>query len=181
MGRMLADLPVDIQIGKMLIMGSIFHVIEPVVIMSAALSVQSPFLSNLRCDAETMNSRKEIVSDHGDPLTLLNAFNEWIKVKTSHSVSSGKWARKRGLEEQRFYEISKLRRQFDDLLKENSLAERKESSGSESEGGGGGRRESYADKQRKDYEKILAKKERKRLLDMKKDIRMKPKKAKVLI
>lgn len=102
----------------MLIMGSIFHVIEPVVIMAAALSVQSPFLSNLRCDAETMNARKELVSDHGDPLTLLNAFNEWIQLK------SGKWARRRGLEEQRFYEISELKRQFDDLLKESSLVAR---------------------------------------------------------
>jgi hypothetical protein len=161
----------------MLIMGSIFHVIEPVVIMAAALSVQSPFLSNLRCDAETMNARKELVSDHGDPLTLLNAFNEWIQLKSGRSTSSGKWARRRGLEEQRFYEISKLKRQFDDLLKESSLVERgREGSGSEADGEG----ESYAQRQRRDYEKILEKKERKRLLEMKREIRLRPKKAKVL-
>lgn len=81
MGRMLAELPVDIQIGKMLIMASIFHIVEPVITMAAALSVQSPFVSNLRCDYETMQVRKELISDHGDPLTLLNAFNEWIQVK----------------------------------------------------------------------------------------------------
>jgi len=65
MGKMLAELPVDIQIGKMLIMASIFHITEPVITMAAALSVQSPFTSNLRCDYETMNSRKELISDHG--------------------------------------------------------------------------------------------------------------------
>jgi hypothetical protein len=48
--------------------------------MAASLSVQSPFLSNLRCDFETMQSRKELISDHGDPITLLNAFNEWLQV-----------------------------------------------------------------------------------------------------
>lgn len=84
MGRMLAELPVDIQIGKMLIMASIFHIVEPIVTMAAALSVQSPFLSNTRCDFETMQSRKELISDHGDPLTLLNAYNEWVQVKNAN-------------------------------------------------------------------------------------------------
>jgi HrpA-like RNA helicase len=115
MGKMLAELPVDIQIGKMLIMASIFHVTEPIITMAAALSVQSPFVSNLRCDYETMQSRKELISDHGDPLTLLNAYNEWIQIKTS-SGNSFKWCKRRGLEEQRFYEISKLKKQFCELL-----------------------------------------------------------------
>lgn len=80
MGRMLAELPVDIQIGKMLIMASMFHVVEPIVAMAAALSVQSPFVSNLKCDYETMQTRKQLINEHGDPLTLLNAYNEWIQV-----------------------------------------------------------------------------------------------------
>lgn len=182
MGRMLADLPVDIQIGKMLIMASIFHIIEPVVIMAAALSVQSPFLSNLKCDFETMQSRKDLISDHGDPLTLLNAFNEWIQIKTTHGNSS-KWSKRRGLEEQRLYEISKLKRQFDDLLKENNLIDKCSDGDSDEESNGEKRRgvSSYVLKQKKDYEKILEKKERKRLLDLKRQITMKPKKPKLLM
>lgn len=190
MGKMLANLPVDIQIGKMLVMASIFHIVEPVVAMAAALSVQSPFLSNLKCNMETMQSRKDLISDHGDPLSLLNAYNEWIQVKTGHHTNSGRWCRTRGLEEQRFYEISKLKRQFDDLLKENSLVEvASDSSNSDSESEGHGslarqrqrhRKESYAEKQRKEYEKILEKKERKRLLGLKKEITMKPKRPKLL-
>jgi HrpA-like RNA helicase len=107
MGEMLAQLPVDISVGKMLIMASIFHCIDPIVTMAAGLSVQSPFLSNLRCDFETMNARKELISDHGDTITLMNAYNEWIQVKTgaSYSGNSVKWCKRRGLEEQRFYEV----------------------------------------------------------------------------
>jgi hypothetical protein len=85
------------------------------VIMAAALSVQSPFLSNLRCDYETMQLRKDLISDHGDPLTLLNAYNEWVQIKTENG-NSIKWCKRRGLEEQRFYEISKLKKQFYELL-----------------------------------------------------------------
>lgn len=42
------------------------------------------------------------------------------------------------------------------------------------------RRSSYAQKQRKDYERILEKKERKRLLGLKREITMKPKRPKML-
>ena len=42
-GKMLALLPVDVVIGKMLIMGTLFDMVEPVLIVAAALSVQSPF------------------------------------------------------------------------------------------------------------------------------------------
>lgn len=42
-GRILALLPVDVVVGKMLVMGTLFDMVEPVLIVAAALSVQSPF------------------------------------------------------------------------------------------------------------------------------------------
>ena len=30
-----------------------------------------------------MASRRNLDSDHGDPLTLLNAFREWLRIKVS--------------------------------------------------------------------------------------------------
>lgn len=51
-GRTLARLPVDIAIGKMLIMGSIFHQVEPVLSLAAALSIQTPFTNRAYRDAE---------------------------------------------------------------------------------------------------------------------------------
>ena len=38
-----ANLPVDVSIGKILIMGSLFNQVESVLTLAAALSVQSPF------------------------------------------------------------------------------------------------------------------------------------------
>lgn len=43
MGKMLANLPVDVSIGKILINGSLFHQVDSVLTLAAALSVQSPF------------------------------------------------------------------------------------------------------------------------------------------
>ena len=69
-------------------------------------------------------------SDHGDPITLLNAYKEWLEVKQESSQesrgnasASRKWCRRRGLEEQRFYEMTKLRAQFKDLLRVSSCIE----------------------------------------------------------
>jgi ATP-dependent RNA helicase DHX34 len=72
----------------------------------------------------SQNSRKELESDHGDPLTLLNAFREWLEVKQENNDNPGhstRWCKRRGLEEQRFYEMTKLRRQFKDLLQDSKL------------------------------------------------------------
>lgn len=44
LGSVLSCLPVDVHIGKMLILGCVFHVTDPVLTIAAALSVQSPFL-----------------------------------------------------------------------------------------------------------------------------------------
>ncbi|XP_052792364.1 probable ATP-dependent RNA helicase DHX34 [Mya arenaria] len=119
-GLMLSKLPVDVVIGKMLIMGSIFHMIDPVLSIAAAMSVQSPFTSKIHTDVDSMAARKTLESDHGDPFTLLNAFDEWIQVK-AEGRGTKKWCQRRGLEEQRFYEMTKLKRQFKDLLQDHGL------------------------------------------------------------
>ncbi|XP_057341337.1 probable ATP-dependent RNA helicase DHX34 [Microplitis mediator] len=129
-GRTLSKLPVDITIGKMLIMGSIFDQVEPVLSLAAALSTQNPFTNRAYKDNECETSRKKLESDHGDPITLLNTFREWLEIKqeSSHesrdrnnSSNSRKWCKRRGLEEQRFYEMIKLRSQFKDLLSDCNL------------------------------------------------------------
>ena len=52
MGKTLSKLPVDITIGKMLIMGSLFHQIDPVLSLAAALSVQTPFTNRAYRDLD---------------------------------------------------------------------------------------------------------------------------------
>ena len=50
-----------------------------------------------------------------------------------------KWCKRRCLEEQRFYEMTKLKRQFRDLLKDHHLLD---------ETGGGDRKQLYTSEQR---------------------------------
>ena len=49
--------------------------------LAAALSVQSPFTNKAYRDSDCMAARRNLDNDHGDPLTLLNAYREWLNVK----------------------------------------------------------------------------------------------------
>ncbi|CAN9511628.1 unnamed protein product [Ophioblennius macclurei] len=122
-GTLLAQLPVDVVIGKMLVLGSLFNLVEPVLTVAAALSVQSPFLRSSQNNPDCSTARQPLHSNQGDPFTLLNTFNAWVEVKGERGGGSRRWCRRRGLEEQRLYEMVNLRRQFKDLLKSHGLLE----------------------------------------------------------
>lgn len=122
-GRILAQLPVDVTIGKVLILGCVFRLVDPVLSLAAALSIQSPFTQRSFRDLNASAARKTVDSDHGDPFTLLNAYHEWLGAKSSYGEDTRKWCRRLGLEEQRFYEMTKLRAQFKRLLQDVGLME----------------------------------------------------------
>ncbi|KAJ8256636.1 hypothetical protein COCON_G00187880 [Conger conger] len=122
-GRLLAQLPVDVVIGKMLVLGSVFSLVEPVLTLAAALSVQSPYLRSAQHNPDCATARQPLFSNQGDPFTLLNTFNTWVQVKAERGGGSRKWCRRRGIEEQRLYEMVNLRRQFKELLKSHGLLE----------------------------------------------------------
>ncbi|XP_071946737.1 probable ATP-dependent RNA helicase DHX34 [Antedon mediterranea] len=130
-GSMLAKLPVDVVIGKMLIMGTVFKMIDPILCIAASLSIQSPFTSKAHSNQDAMAARRPLESDHGDPFTLLNAYDEWVQIKGERGNNSRKWCRRRGLEEQRFYEMSKLVKQFNNLLTDYGLVKKRAPNASE--------------------------------------------------
>ncbi|KAF1560821.1 putative ATP-dependent RNA helicase DHX34, partial [Eudyptes schlegeli] len=132
-GNLLAQLPVDVVVGKMLVLGTLFGLAEPTLTVAAALSVQSPFLRPVHPNPDCATARRPLESPHGDPLTLLNIFNEWVQqVKSERSGSSRKWCRRRGLGEHRLYEAANLRRQFQELLRDHQLLEEASSQPSDS-------------------------------------------------
>ncbi|KAE8295026.1 putative ATP-dependent RNA helicase DHX34 [Larimichthys crocea] len=134
-GSLLAQLPVDVVIGKMLVLGSLFNLVEPVLTVAAALSVQSPFLRSSQHNPDCATARQPLHSNQGDPFTLLNTFNAWVEMKGERGSGSRKWCRRRGLEEQRLYEMVNLRRQFKELLRSHGLLESEHSASSSGDRG----------------------------------------------
>ncbi|TPX59428.1 hypothetical protein PhCBS80983_g02487 [Powellomyces hirtus] len=116
LGRILAVMPLDVVLAKMLVLASISDMVDSIVIVAAALSVQSPFLRIPENQKHTLENRRSLFSKHGDPFTLHNVFTEWLRIKAERGESSSKWCRRFGLEEQRLYEMMKLKSQFEGIL-----------------------------------------------------------------
>lgn len=123
LGKALSTLPVEISIGKMLLMGCVFQELQRVLTLAALLSVQSPFTSRAFKDYKCSEARKEFESDQGDVFTLLNLFKEWLEQKSRPGENTRKWCYRMGIEEQRFYEITKLRQQFCNILESCNIIE----------------------------------------------------------
>ncbi|EFA04971.1 probable ATP-dependent RNA helicase DHX34 [Tribolium castaneum] len=130
LGDALSQLPVDLSIGKMLVLSTVFGNVNAVLAVAALLSIQSPLTQNAYRNTEAQDLRRVLDSNHGDPISMLNYYKEWLSVKQSSvpvksryekGESSKVWARKRCLEEQRFYEATKLLEQFRDILNEANL------------------------------------------------------------
>lgn len=51
-------------------------------------------------------------------------YDEWIAIKAARSESSKKWCKRYGIEEQRLYELTKLKSQFTELLQDAGLLPR---------------------------------------------------------
>ncbi|XP_039217934.1 probable ATP-dependent RNA helicase DHX34 isoform X1 [Crotalus tigris] len=122
-GTLLAQLPVDVVIGKMLVLGTLLDLAAPTLTIAAVLSVPSPFLNRAggRSNLDCLAARRSLRSLLGDPLTLLNIFNAWVQEKAANRRGSQRWCRRRGLEEHRLYEAANLRRQFQELLRDHQL------------------------------------------------------------
>lgn len=129
LGKALSKMPVELTIGKMLISATVFGNITGVLSLAAVISVPSPLTNRAYRDIDCQNARKVLESNHGDPITLLNIFKEWLDVKQNtqplnynqNIKSSRHWAKQRGIEEQRFYDVMKLMTQFKEILEESKL------------------------------------------------------------
>ena len=58
LGQHLARLPVDVRLGKMLVLGAMFGCLDPVTTAVAVLSTKSPFVSAVERRTEVDNAKK---------------------------------------------------------------------------------------------------------------------------
>uniref|UniRef100_A0A914H4K2 ATP-dependent RNA helicase DHX34 n=1 Tax=Globodera rostochiensis TaxID=31243 RepID=A0A914H4K2_GLORO len=126
LGIILAKLPVDVAISKMLIYACVLNQLDIALTIAASLSVQSPFTNRSFRDADCIQGRQHLLSDMGCPFTLIRVYREWLRVRHEGVEDTRRWTRRLGIEEARLYEITKLRRQFREILEQNELVPRRE-------------------------------------------------------
>ncbi|KAL2102408.1 hypothetical protein ACEWY4_001576 [Coilia grayii] len=83
LGCVLAHLPVSLHLGKMIVLGHVFRVLDDCLIIAACLSLKSffnaPYLQPLAGYRSKLAFANSVPSDH---IACLNAFKEWLSQKT---------------------------------------------------------------------------------------------------
>ncbi|KAK1298092.1 putative pre-mRNA-splicing factor ATP-dependent RNA helicase [Acorus calamus] len=122
LGRHLSMLPVEPKLGKMLILGSIFGCLDPILTVVAGLSVRDPFLMpfDKKDLAESAKSQFSC-QDYSDHLALVRAYMGWKNAEREQSGYEFCW--KNFLSAQTLKAIDSLRKQFVFLLKDAGLVD----------------------------------------------------------
>ena len=77
LGLHLARLPVDVHIGKLILLGAIFGKTNDVLTIAATLSTRTPFLSPITRRDEADAAKMRFACGQSDHLTMLRAYHEW--------------------------------------------------------------------------------------------------------
>ncbi|NXJ92746.1 TDRD9 helicase, partial [Corythaixoides concolor] len=117
LGRVLAHLPVDLHLGKLIVLGHAFRCLEECLIIAAALSLRNFFVIPFKQRVDEYRSKLFFAgSSKSDCIAIVNAFKEWQTCKQkgelSHPKEEIEWGRLNYINVNRIREVAEL---FHDL------------------------------------------------------------------
>ncbi|KAK7746285.1 hypothetical protein SLS53_002244 [Cytospora paraplurivora] len=115
LGQQLARLPLDVFLGKLILMGTIFKCLDMAVTVAAILSSKSPFVAPFGQRAQADTVRLAFRRGDSDLLTAYNAYLAWRRVCQSATSNGGQefqFCRKNFLGPQNLANIEDLKAQL---------------------------------------------------------------------
>ncbi|XP_072534065.1 putative ATP-dependent RNA helicase DHX57 isoform X2 [Salminus brasiliensis] len=116
LGWHLACLPVDVRIGKLMLLGAIFRCLDPALTIAASLAFKSPFVSPWDKREEANERKLSFSLANSDHLALLQAYKGWCNAEQNGSRAGYQYCRENFLSIRGLQEIACLKRQFAELL-----------------------------------------------------------------
>ncbi|XP_062375856.1 putative ATP-dependent RNA helicase DHX57 [Sardina pilchardus] len=116
LGWHLACLPVDVRIGKLMLLGTIFRCLDPALTIAASLAFKSPFVSPWDKREEANERKLSFALANSDHLALLQAYKGWCTAAKNSTSAGYQYCRENFLSARGLQEISSLKRQFAELL-----------------------------------------------------------------
>ncbi|XP_016129380.1 putative ATP-dependent RNA helicase DHX57 [Sinocyclocheilus grahami] len=116
LGWHLACLPVDVRIGKLMLLGAIFRCLDPALTIAASLAFKSPFVSPWDKREEANEKKLGFSLANSDHLALLQAYKGWCNAAQSSFKAGYQFCRENFLSIRGLQEIACLKRQFAELL-----------------------------------------------------------------
>ncbi|KAG7394293.1 hypothetical protein PHYBOEH_005405 [Phytophthora boehmeriae] len=119
LGAHLARLPVDVKVGKLLLLGALFGVFDAASTCAAVLETKSPFVAPFGRQSDMKQARQRFAVGASDLLTDLNAFEAWryvVQHAKTGGVSEKSFCHQHFLSQRTLRELNKLKRQFRGLV-----------------------------------------------------------------
>ncbi|KAL3953038.1 hypothetical protein ACCO45_012981, partial [Purpureocillium lilacinum] len=150
LGHQLARLPLDVFLGKLILLGTVFKSLDMAITVAAILSSKSPFSAPFGQRAQADNARLLFRRADSDLLTIYNAYIAWKRVCQANS-GAGKefqFCRKNFLSQQTLANIEDLKGQLLVSLADSGFLsltedERRSLKGQRFQGGRGRRQQNF--------------------------------------
>ncbi|KAF9331170.1 hypothetical protein BG006_005964 [Podila minutissima] len=112
LGIHLCNLPVDVHIGKMILFGSIFKCLDPILTIAAMLSFKSPFVTPFGAEDEADAAKSRFKLADSDMLTWYNAYLGWRQAYQTKPNKISDYCRKNFLSHQNLMMMEDMKKQF---------------------------------------------------------------------
>ncbi|KAL4238484.1 ATP-dependent RNA helicase [Mactra antiquata] len=116
LGYHLGTLPVDVRIGKLMLLGAIFRCLDPALTIAACLSFKSPFVSPFGKKVEATEKKLTFAAGNSDHLTMLNAYNAWKDARKNGHQESYRFCQDNFLSKRSLEMLCSMKQQFVELL-----------------------------------------------------------------
>ncbi|XP_028993907.1 ATP-dependent RNA helicase TDRD9 isoform X2 [Betta splendens] len=119
LGRVLAHLPVDLYLGKMIVLGHVFGCLEECLIIAASHSLKSFFaIPSMQVHAGQRSKLAFSQDTQSDSIAFVNAFKAWTSCKKKgqlrHPKDELEWGKENFIQIKRIREVAEL---YEDLKK----------------------------------------------------------------
>lgn len=120
MGRILSKLPMDVHLGKFLLVAAMFKCLDPALTIAATLNSKSPFVTPFGQETAADTAKRGFAVGNSDFLTLANVFESFRRASdTPHFVRT--WCKRNFCSMQNLQQIEELRQQLLAYLVDSSI------------------------------------------------------------
>jgi len=112
LGQQLAKLPLDAQLGKLILLGAVFGCLDFALTTAAIASSKSPFVAPMNAKKQADTVRLAYKRGDSDLLTAYNAYEVWRKTCNTPGSSEFQFCKRNFLSQQNLTNIEELKSQL---------------------------------------------------------------------
>nr|XP_019011047.1 DEAH box polypeptide 36 [Kwoniella pini CBS 10737]OCF49828.1 DEAH box polypeptide 36 [Kwoniella pini CBS 10737] len=122
MGRLLSKLPMDVHLGKFLLMAAMMRCLDPALTIAATLNSKSPFVTPFGFESQAENAKKSFAVGNSDFLTIANVFDSFRRASENPNFVRV-FCKKNFVSLQNLQQIEELRQQLLAYLVDSSFVD----------------------------------------------------------